>query len=43
MIVRVVSHYPDLRPGDVVEVDPRTKQIKRLLAAKVLEPVKKQT
>jgi hypothetical protein len=43
MIVRVVSHYQDLHPGQIVEVDAKTKAVKRLIAAGVLVPVKKQT
>jgi hypothetical protein len=43
MIVRVTVRAMGLQPGDEVEVDPRTKRIKQLLAAGVLVPVKKQT
>ena len=38
MIVRVTVAVWDLRPGDVVDVDPRAKEIKRLLAAGYLVP-----
>jgi cold shock CspA family protein len=43
VIVRVTAHVHDLRPGQQVEVDAKTKAVKRLLAAGVLVPVKKQT
>jgi hypothetical protein len=43
MICRATVHVHDLHPGEVVDVDAKTKAVKRLLAAGVLVPVKKQT
>lgn len=44
VIVRVTAGYQGLRPGDVVNVDPRQKRIKQLMAGKnpILVPEKKQ-
>lgn len=42
MIVRATATHGGLRPGDEVSVDPRTRRIKQLLAAKILVPVAKQ-